>query len=241
MGGQEKGTGYFFLPPDSRLAYPAHAMPRIPRGQVAGYAYHVLNRGNGGAAVFHKDGDYTAFLDLLATAKATYPVRIFGFCLMPNHFHLVVQPATDKALSPFMQWWMTSHVRRYHRHYRSHGHVWQGRFKSFPIQQDGHLLSVLRYVLRNPVRAGLVEHAMDWPWSSLRFPHMSDPTPVETPTDRLSWIDQPLFDHELAALRTCVNRQQPFGTTDWQAVTATTLGLESTLRRRGRPRKSQEK
>jgi putative transposase len=74
-------------------------------------------------------------------------------------------------------------------------------------------------VLRNPVRAGLVEHAMDWPWSSLRFPHLSDPAPVETPTEWLPWIDQPLFDHELTALRTCVNRQQPFGTTDWQTVT----------------------
>jgi putative transposase len=117
-------------------------MPRIPRGQVAGHAYHVLIRGNGGAAVFHKDGDYTAFLDWLATAKAKYPVKVFGFCLMPNHFHLAVQPATDAALSPFMQWWMTSHLRRYHRHYRNHGHVWQGRVKCFPIQQDAHLLTV---------------------------------------------------------------------------------------------------
>jgi Transposase and inactivated derivatives len=94
-------------------------MPRIPREQVAGHAYHVLNRGNGDAAVFHKESDYTAFLDLLATAKSKHPVKLFGFCLMPNHFHLVVQPATDVGLSPSMQWWMTSHVRRYH----SHGHV----------------------------------------------------------------------------------------------------------------------
>ena len=113
--------------------------------------------------------DYAAFLVLLQMAKSKYPVRVLGFCLMLNHFHLVLQPATVSPLSPFMQWWMTSHVRRYHRHYRSHGHVWQGRFKSFPIQQDDHLLTVLRYVLRNPVRAGLVEHARDWPWSSLRF------------------------------------------------------------------------
>ena len=112
---------------------------------------------------------------------------------MPNHFHLIVQP----ALSPFMQWWMTSHVRRHHQHYRSHGHVWQGRFKSFPIQRDAHLLTALRYVLRNPVRAGLVERTMDWPWSSLRFPHLNDPVPVETPTDWLQWIEQPLFYHEL--------------------------------------------
>ena len=87
-------------------------MPRIPRGQVAGPAYHVLNRGNGGAVIFHKDGDYAAVLALLQTAISKYPVRVWGFCLIPNHVHLVVQPATEGALSPFMQWWMTSHVRR---------------------------------------------------------------------------------------------------------------------------------
>ena len=194
-----------------------------------------------GRPSFFKDGDYTAFLDLLATAKSKFSVKVFGVCLMPNHFHLVVQPATEATLSPFMQWWMTSHVRRYHQHYRSHGHVWQGRFKSFPIQQDGHLLTVLRYVLRNPVRAGLVDHAIDWPWSSLRVPQVSDPLPVDVPTEWLQWIDQSLFDPELGTLRTCVNRQQPYGTKDWQAKIAVALGLESTMRKRGRPRKPLEK
>ncbi|MBM4123728.1 MAG: hypothetical protein FJ246_02040 [Nitrospira sp.] len=118
----------------------------IPRGQVAVHAYYVLNRGNGGATVFHKDGDYTAFLDLLAKAKAKFSVKVFGVCLMPNHFHLVVQPAHEAAFSLFMQWWMISHVWRYHQHYRNHGYVWQGRLKSFPIQQDGHLLTAPRYV-----------------------------------------------------------------------------------------------
>ncbi|MDH5253901.1 MAG: transposase [Nitrospira sp.] len=216
-------------------------MPRIPRGQAAGHAYHVLNRGNGGATVFHKDADYAAFLELLSTAKARHPLKIFGFCLMPTHFHLVVAPTAIDALSPLMQWWMTSHVRRYHRYYHSHGHVWQGRFKSFPIQQDAHLLTVLRYVLRNPVRAGLVDHVRDWPWSSLRFPHLTDPLPVETPRQWTHWINQPLFEHELIALRTCVNRQQPFGTAAWQTRIARTLGLESTLRPRGRPRTSPKK
>jgi len=212
-------------------------MPRIPRGQVSGYAYHVLNRGNGGATIFHKDGDYAAFLDLLAMAKARHPVKVFAFCLMPNHFHLVVQPGTEAALSRLMQWWLTSHVRRYHQHYRTHGHVWQGRFKCFPIQEDGHLLTVLRYVLRNPVRAGLVEHAAHWPWSSLRFPHLSDAAPIAQPDDPATWIDHPLFDHELTTLRTCVNRQQPFGTSEWQERLATALDLTSTLRPRGRPPK----
>ena len=210
-------------------------MPRIPRGQVGGYAYHVLNRGNGGARIFHKDGDFTAFLDLLLAAKRKFSMKVFCVCLMSNHFHLVVQLATAASLSPFMQWWMTSHVRRYHQHYQSHGHVWQGRFKSFPVQQDGHLLTAVRYVLRNPVRAGLVEYAINWPWSSLRFPELSDPLPVEPPRDWLHWIDQPLFDQELTTLRTCVNRQQPYGAEEWRASIAATLGLESTLRSRGRP------
>ena len=216
-------------------------MPRIPRGQVAGHAYHVLNRGNGGAVVFHKDGDYAAFLELLATARAKLPVKVFGFCLMPTHFHLVLQPATVDVLSPFMQWWMTSHVRRYHRHYGSSGHVWQGRFKSFPIQQDDHLLTVLRYVLRNPVRAQLVESATQWPWSSLQHPTLADPSPVPLPAEWLRWIDAPLFEHELATLRTCLNRQAPFGSPEWQAHLASTTGLHSTLRPRGRPRNIPEK
>jgi putative transposase len=214
---------------------PSAPMPRIPRGQVAGYAYHVLNRGNGGMTVFHKDGDYSVFLDLLAKARTKFSVRVLAVCLMPNHFHLVVQPAVDGAVSAFMQWWMTSHVRRYHEHYRSHGHLWEGRFKSFPIQQDDHLLIVIRYILRNPVRAGLANQVLDWPWTSLRFSHVSDPIPVETPSDWLHWLDEPLFDHELRAVRTCVNRQQPFGTDSWRSITAVALRLESTLRKRGRP------
>ena len=79
-------------------------MPRIPRGHVAGHAYHVLNRGNGGTAVFYTDADYAAFLDLLGIDKARHPIRILSFCLMPNHFHLVVAPTTADGLSPFMQW-----------------------------------------------------------------------------------------------------------------------------------------
>jgi putative transposase len=214
-------------------------MPRIPRAQLAGQAYHVLNRGNGRATVFHKDGDYRAFLDLLARAKAKFPVQVLGFCLLPNHFHLVVQPRTAEALSPFMQWWLTSHVRRYHRHYASSGHIWQGRFKSFPIQHDAHLLTVLRYVLLNPVRAGLVPQASDWPWSSLQQPTLVDPLPL--PANWPSLLDAPLPGHALTALRTCVARQAPFGTPDWQAQIAALTHLGSTLRPRGRPRKSQEK
>jgi putative transposase len=216
-------------------------MPRIPRGEIAGHAYHVLNRGNGGATIFHHDGDYRAFVNVLATACRMYPVQVLGFCVMPNHFHLVVQRAGHGALSPFMQWWMTSHVRRYHRQYGSHGHVWQGRFKSFPIQQDEHLLTVLCYVLNNPVRAKLVARAGEWPWSSLRYPQLIGGMSDLGLGDPAEWLDHSLQDDELDTLRICVNRQRPFGSGDWIAKMAETLGLESTMRPRGRPRKYQEK
>ncbi|MEW6684159.1 MAG: transposase [Nitrospirota bacterium] len=213
-------------------------MPRIPRGQMPGLAYHVLNRGNGRATLFHKDTDYRVFCDLLYAAKHTFQVALLGFCVMPNHFHLVLQPQTPDALRALMPWWLTSHVRRYHRHDHSSGHVWQGRFKSFPIQQDIHVLTVLRYVLLNPVRAGLVTHAAYWPWSSLNAAYPPDPWPVTPPDDwGLRWLATPLPDDDLSQLRTCVNRQAPFGAPDWIARVARTLGLQPTIRPRGRPPK----
>ena len=121
-------------------------MPRKPRISLGNICYHVLNRGNGRNTVFHKDGDYAAFLKLMDQANERTPMRLLSYCLMPNHFHLVLWPKLDGDLSKWMQWLTTSHVRRYHRHYNSSGHVWQGRFKSFPIQSDAHLLTVMRYV-----------------------------------------------------------------------------------------------
>jgi putative transposase len=129
-----------------------------------------LNRGNARAEVFHAPTDYDAFLDAVAEATLRVPMRTLAYCLMPNHFHLVVWPVGDGDLSRWMHWLTTAHVRRYLAHYRHSGHVWQGRFKAFPAQDDGHLLTVLRYVERNPLRANLVARAEDWPWSSLH-PH----------------------------------------------------------------------
>jgi len=109
-------------------------MARRLRKTLGGLCYHVINRRNGRATVFHKDDDYAAFLRLLCEASERLPMRLLAYCLMPNHFHLVLWPREDGDLSVWMQWLMTSHVRRYHRHYHSSGHVWQGRFRSFPIR-----------------------------------------------------------------------------------------------------------
>jgi REP-associated tyrosine transposase len=142
-------------------------MPRTARASRGGYCYHVINRGNGRAEVFHKDADYQGFVRLIGDACTRLPMRVLGYCLMPNHFHLVLWPHKDGDLSRWMQWLLTAHVRRYHKHYAPSGHVWQGRFKAFPIEEDDHLLTVLRYVERNPLRAELARRAEKWAWSSL--------------------------------------------------------------------------
>ena len=148
---------------------------------MGGGVAHVLNRGNGRAKVFHSVGEYDDFIALLAEARERYAVEVLAFCVMPNHFHLVTRVEEVGQLSAMMQWWLTSQVRRYHRRHRSSGHVWQGRFKSFPVQEDEHLLTVLRYVLLNPCRARLVQSPWEWRWSSLWFDEMLAPWPVEPP------------------------------------------------------------
>ncbi|UCD74744.1 MAG: transposase [Phycisphaerales bacterium] len=219
-------------------------MPRPIRTCIAGGCYHVLNRGNAGSKVFHKDADYQAFVDLLNNACARLPLSILSYCLMPNHFHLVLQPKGQDDLSRWMQWLMTSHVRRYHRHHGTFGHVWQGRFKSFPIQADEHLYTVLRYVERNPLRAGLVRAAQDWPWSSLRWwrrndrPKWLSDGPFDRPADWVRRVNRPQTAAELEALRRSIERGTPFGSQSWQSRTAARLGLQSSLRPRGRPRGS---
>jgi putative transposase len=178
----------------------------------------------------------SAILSLLAEAKKRHQVKLLGFCLMPIHFYFVLEPAHQTALSEFMQWLLTSHVRRYHRYYGSSGHIWQGRFKSFPVQRDEHLFTVLRYVLQNPVRAGLAGTAGKWRWSSLRRPQLIDPCPVDDDSQALEQLTEPIKDEQLVTVRECLNRQRPFGKLDWQAEVASRFGLGSTLRPRGRPR-----
>jgi putative transposase len=149
----------------------------------------------------------------------------------------------DDDLSEFMQWLLTTHVHGYRMRYRGSGHVWQGRFKAFPIEQDEHLLTVLRYVERNALRANLVARAEDWPWSSLPawlspplLPRLH-PGPVPRHVGWLEYVQEPQTEAELAALRRSVARGAPYGGANWVKQTATALGLESSLNRPGRPTK----
>lgn len=222
-------------------------MPRGPRISRAGIAYHVMNRTWGKIDLFEDAGDYEAFERVLAEAVTRFPqMRICAYCLMPNHFHLVLLPGRARLLSRFMQWLSQTHVARWHAHRRStgRGHLYQGRFKSFPIQQNSHFLKVCRYVERNSLRANLVPQAQDWRWSSLHLRlqnqgPMKDKLsswPVKVPSDWLQRVNTPQDEKELAALRRSRDRGIPFGDPAWTAQTAADLGLQSTLRPVGRPK-----
>ena len=202
--------------------------------------------------VFKKAGDYEAFERVLAAALEHVPgLRLLSYCLMPNHWHLVCWPRRDGELTDFAHYLTLTHTQRWHAHYHNvgSGHLYQGRFKSFPVASDGHYLQLCRYVERNALRAGLVQRAEDWQWGSLwrrqqqavlGAPRLSaGPLPLGA-----NWIDivnEPQTEAELAALRKCVHRGQPYGEENWIERTARKFGLESTLRPLGRPRKPQEK
>ena len=218
-------------------------MPRTARGIVAGHCYHVLNRSNLRARIFHDSGDYAAFVALIAASRRRIPIAILAACLMPNHVHLVLAPARDDDLARWAHWVFTSHVRWHHRKYSSCGRLWQGRFKASVIQQDEHLLTVLRYVERNALSASLVARAESWRWGSLNWRTRNDSpvslseSPVPIPSNWVHYVNEPQSLTELAEVRMAVNRERPYGNTVWIANTAASLGFEYSITPRGRPRK----
>src|SRR5262249_30354817 len=154
---------------------------------------------------------------------------------------LVLRPHHDGDLGRWMQWLLTAHVRRCHRHNGTTGHVWQGRFQAFPVEDDDHLVTVLRYVERNALRAELVCRADDWNWSSLPGWQARDPLlwrgkPPVRASRWLERVNEPLSASDLQRLRLSVMRGRPYGTEAWTEQTAIRLGVESSLRPRGRPR-----
>ncbi|SIO28105.1 putative transposase [Singulisphaera sp. GP187] len=174
-------------------------------------------------------------------------MRVHCFCVMPDHWHLVLWPEHDGDLSEYLRWLTVTHTPRWHaaHHTSGTGPLYQGRFKSFPVPDDEHLLTVSRYVERNALRANLTSRAEDWRWGSLwqrrqQVPSvtLADTWPVPRPRQWTAFVNQPGTEAELQALRRSVVRGTPFGEARWQQDTAKTLSLGSTLRGRGRPRKS---
>jgi putative transposase len=211
-----------------------------------GIVFHVMNRAARRAAIFQSPGDYRAFEDVLIAAMMRVPIRLLAYVLMPNHFHLVLWPVNDPDLSCFMQWLTGIHAQRWNRAHglTGFGAVYQGRFKSIPVQGDVHLWRVCRYVERNPSRAGLVKKASQWRWGSAWKGPEIDPRPVlsewpeERPANWEEWVDEGMrAEHDDVHKR--IQRGIPYGDQAWTEMTADRLHLAGRLRGPGRPGRKQ--
>ena len=222
-------------------------MPRALRNCPGGIVFLVLNRATARRTIFRNDADYHAFEKVLAQAVERSGIRLLAYCIMPNHWHLLLWPTNDRQISETLRWLSVTHSNRWHAHHHTagSGHLYQGRFKSFPIEADDHLLVAWRYVERNALRAGLAKRARYWRWCSLGvraevespLKKLLHPGPLDLPADWEGLVDEPQSPAEVEAMRRRIKRSQPYGSEAWEQKTARRLGLQSTLRARGRPRK----
>lgn len=200
-------------------------MPRTARKTPGGMVFHVLIRGVGRMGLFASDPDYQAFEQILAETLLVRPTRLLGYCLMPNHWHMVLWPQGDGEISAFMQLLTTTHASNWQLYHdrAGQGHVYQGRFKSFPVETDEHFFQVMRYVERNALRAGLASTAEAWPWCSLWRRIQGTSTdramlaewPAQIGENWLDYVNQPQTDAELTAIRKCVAKGTPYGSKEW--------------------------
>jgi putative transposase len=194
-----------------------------------------------------KDADLAAFERVMIEAYQRHPVRILSYCVLSNHWHFVVWPEEDGRLTAFFRWLTHTHAMRWRVAHRTvgYGPLYQGRFKSFPVQSDEHLLTVARYVERNPLAAGLVPRAEEWRWGSLwtrmhgedAVKRLLSPWPTERPEDWTDRVNAPLSGKELQRMRVSLERGRPLGDDEWVGRKIVELGLEHTVRAEGRPPK----
>jgi putative transposase len=225
-------------------------MGRPPRAAKGGLIYHVANWSNARLPIFEADAEFEAFEEILVEARERTGMRIFAYCLMPDHWHLVVWPRRDGDLSRFAGWLTLTHTQRWHsrRGTIGTGHLYRGRFKSFPVQEGEYLQGLCRYVERAPLHAGLVRRAETWRWSSLfdagetgiQLRLLSGSAIHRTP-EWTELVDSPTETELGARIELSIQRGRPFGDAEWVAAIVANLGLESTLIPRGRPRKASRK
>jgi len=213
-------------------------MPRPLRKIEAGTIYHVTNRGRGRPPLFPEDADFEAFVRLLAEALHRFKVDLLAWCLIGNEWHLLLRPRTDEALSRFMGWIAVTHVRRHHmRHPKSGGHLYETRFKSFPVQADEHFLKVARYLHAIPLRARLVKRTRQWRWNDLTGQLPTAAWPMRKPKNWLAMVDVEIDPQQAQRLEQSIVRGTPFGDERWAQKAAKRHGLEAKLKPIGRPRK----
>jgi REP-associated tyrosine transposase len=231
-------------------------MPRTARIVIANYPHHVVQRGHNRQAVFAGEDDYRYYLDNLAEWKSKYECKVYAFCLMTNHVHLVVDPGEEpEALGKLMKRLAGRQTRYVNRLEGRSGTLWEGRFKSSPIENNRYLLACCRYVEMNPVVVGLCDEPVDYPWSSCRS---------KVDNSQYEWLDfDPLYlalgssaayrcrsyreflretisDQERETIRRAVQRGQLTGGPSFINEIEARLSRRIELRGQGRPRKSEK-
>jgi putative transposase len=219
------------------------------RAAPGGLVYHVLDRAAGRTTLFRTDADFAAFERVMLEAHERFPLRVLAYCVMSNHWHFVAWPRADGELTAFFRWPANTHAVRWRvarRRTVGHGHLYQGRFKSFPIQRGEHLLTACRHVERNALSAGVVTRAEAWRWGSLwardrgrdELKAMLAGWPVDRPDDWAATVNTALTPRELERLAASEARGRPFGDEQRVRRTMSRLGLTHTVRREGRPAKT---
>ena len=197
-------------------------MPRAARIVVPGVPHHVVQRGNRRQATFFCADDYAAYLEIAAKTFAEARVEVWAYCLMPNHVHLIATPADQTGLAAAVGATHLQYTRMINRREGWSGYLWQGRFSSFPMDDD-YLVSCVRYVGANPVRSRLVKSAAEWRWSSVRSHVFGAPDPLLSGRDvieRLGFSVDHFFDEDapetdINAFRRSAANGRPVGGLDW--------------------------
>ncbi|MBX3480358.1 MAG: transposase [Caulobacter sp.] len=209
-------------------------MARLARVVIPGLPHHVTQRGNRAQRVFHEDGDWRYYLKLVSDAAKASGTDIWAYCLMPNHVHFVAVPSKEEGLRQTFAMPHKRYTAMVNRRNGWTGHLWQGRFNS-SVMDEAHLMAAVRYVSLNPVRAGLVARAEDWPWSSARA-HLSgrdDGVVTVAPmlsrfADFAGYLSAENDPRAVEALRRSYSTGRPVGAADWvralEGETGRTLG-----------------
>lgn len=225
-------------------------MPRQARVAPGGTIFHVLNRSMGTAPLFRKQAEYAAFEQIMLEAQEMHPTRILGWCLLKRHWHMVIWPRKDGELTAFVRWMSHTHAVRCHaaNGTAGDGQVYEGRYRSFPVERAA-AWSLLRFVERSALTAGMAKNAHDWRWGSLwvrRHPEVQSHTLLSdalgsVPEGWVRSVNAKVDGKELENFELSVQRGRPFGSERWQMQACRKWGMEHTMRPRGRPRGSVKK
>lgn len=222
-------------------------MARKPRLDIPGRAYHVINRSVGRLQLFNEPQDYKLFLNVLMESWEIHQIDIYAFCIMPNHFHMLVRPKEVGDLQKFMHYLSSTYTRRLHIRTNTNGcgPVFQGRYKAIMVQDGKAFETIFRYIELNSVRAKLVQYSDEWEWCSsnarinnTKYNKILANLYEEIPSgsDLRNWIHGFMYEDALENIRVSINKGRPFGDNSWVELMCNEHDLLYTMRVVGRPR-----